>query len=100
MNRIVSSLTALCVIAGSMTVNTDASSKNTKKSPDWDFNNPQLGTEWSYKAGDSAEKYSLTERGGFLRMRGGSPISEQKGATLSTVGLGIWHPFLYGPSWP
>ena len=81
MNRIVSSLTALCVIAGSMTVNTDASSKNTKKSPDWDFNNPQLGTEWSYKAGDSAEKYSLTERGGFLRMRGGSPISEQKGAT-------------------
>ena len=42
MNRIVSSLTALCVIAGSMTVNTDASSKNTKKSPDWDFNNPQL----------------------------------------------------------
>lgn len=81
MNRIVSSLTALCVIAGSMTVNTDASSKNTKKSPDWDFNNPQLGTEWSYKAGDSAEKYSLTERGGFLRMRGGSSISEQKGAT-------------------
>ncbi|NBJ08998.1 family 43 glycosylhydrolase [Duncaniella freteri] len=66
MNRIVSSLSALI-----LTANCYALSTADRKSPDWDFNNPELGKEWSRLGNTSREDYSLTERGGFLRIKSG-----------------------------
>lgn len=59
MNRIVSSLSALI-----LTANCYALSTADRKSPDWDFNNPELGKEWSRLGNTSREDYSLTEHRG------------------------------------
>ncbi len=45
MNRIVSSLAALILMAGSLTANCYALSTADRKSPDWDFNNQELGKD-------------------------------------------------------
>ncbi len=80
MNRIVSSITVLGLWAGSVMSSVDASAAAAKPSPDWDFNNPALGVEWSVKGATPAEGYTLTERNGFLRLK---PLS---GAKSSLVG--------------
>ncbi len=60
-------------MAGGMTVMADASTKSDRKSPDWDFNNSELGIEWSRLGDTERGDYSLTERGGFLRLKPGRP---------------------------
>lgn len=51
---------------------------NDIKSPDWDFNNPQLGSEWNRCGNLSHDNYSLTERNGFLRIKGNGRKLDQK----------------------
>lgn len=80
MNRIVSSIIVLGLWAGSVMSSVDASAAAAKPSPDWDFNNPALGVEWSVKGATPAEGYTLTERNGFLRLK---PLS---GIKTSLVG--------------
>ncbi|WP_286525970.1 hypothetical protein [Duncaniella freteri] len=59
MNRIVSSLAALILMAGSLTANCYALSTADRKSPDWDFNNQELGKEWSRLYGAQNEAFDV-----------------------------------------
>lgn len=70
MNRPLTSLSTLLIMSAGLALNSNASSDSGRKSPDWDFNNAELGPEWNKHENLSKENYSLTERNGFLRLKG------------------------------
>lgn len=57
-----------------------------KNSPDWDFNNPELGVEWNWIGIPVKENYSLTESKGFLRIKGSDKKLDDYGVSPTFVG--------------
>lgn len=57
-----------------------------KNSPDWDFNNPELGVEWNWIGIPVKENYSLTENKGFLRIKGSDKKLDDYGVSPTFVG--------------
>lgn len=57
-----------------------------KYSPDWDFNNPCLGVEWNWTGVPDTTCYSLTERNGFLRIKGSDKKLDDSNCSPSFVG--------------
>ena len=53
--------------------------------PDEDFNNSKLGVEWNWQGVPVWENYSLTERKGFLRIKGSEKQAQGKGNAGLTV---------------
>ena len=58
----------------------------TKNSPDWDFNNPELGVEWNWIGIPVKGNYSLTENSGFLRIKGSEKKLDDYGCSPTFVG--------------
>ena len=57
-----------------------------KNSPDWDFNNSELGVEWNWIGIPVKENYSLTESKGFLRIKGSDKKLDDYGVSPTFVG--------------
>ena len=57
-----------------------------KNSPDWDFNNPELGVEWNWIGNPIKANYSLTENNGFLRIKGSDKKLDDYGYSPTFVG--------------
>lgn len=57
-----------------------------KNSPDWDFNNPELGVEWNWIGNPIKTNYSLTENNGFLRIKGSDKNLDDYGYSPTFVG--------------
>lgn len=57
-----------------------------KNSPDWDFNNSELGVEWNWIGIPVKENYSLTENKGFLRIKGSDKKLDDYGVSPTFVG--------------
>lgn len=80
------------VVNGDGTINLDMKDVKTlpqttvKNSPDWDFNNPQLGAEWNWIGIPDKKNYSLTEKNGFLRIKGSEKKLDDYGCSPTFVG--------------
>ena len=80
------------VVNGNGTISLDMKGVKTlpqiaeKDSPDWDFNNPQLGAEWNWIGNPTEENYSLTENAGHLRIKGSDKTLDDSGCSPSFVG--------------
>lgn len=70
MVRTLTSLTSLFLAIAGINTGICATGNTEHKSPDWDFNNPELGYEWNRKGNLNHDNYSLKERNGFLRLKG------------------------------
>lgn len=57
-----------------------------KNSPDWDFNNSELGVEWNWIGIPVKENYSLKENKGFLRIKGSDKKLDDYGVSPTFVG--------------
>ena len=57
-----------------------------KNSPDWDFNNSELGVEWNWIGIPVKENYSLKENKGFLRIKGSDKRLDDYGVSPTFVG--------------
>lgn len=69
MSRTISSISAFLILTCSIAAGSEIKANTTKSSPDWDFNRPYLGTEWTRLGTTASENISLTERSGFLRLK-------------------------------
>lgn len=84
MHRTLTSLTSIFMAIAGMSTGLYAAENTKHKSPDWDFNNPELGFEWNKKDNLVSSNYSLTERNGFLRLKGsGMNLDNPKFSSLA-----------------
>lgn len=80
------------VVNGNGTIDLDMKDVKTlpqvpqKNNPNRDFNNPQLGVEWNWLGVPEKSNYSLTERKGFLRIKGSEKKLDNGECSPSFVG--------------